>query len=525
MSTDLLVVGEFGVFDVLSDVAHEFYVDGNSERAVDVCRQWRRLTTAAGDRLTTRFLLYIQAIGHLELGDVDSARLCIDELLAELGSDETIWPAKALAILAEIHFRSGNPGHAIAAIAEADWKAGLVREGSYGHASARMAVALGLRSLDLYEQADQRLAETDIGPDPALRMLVASERALTSAGWAMALVAIGDSAGAAAQLSLTASRALLIEEYARQSDNLVAIGRAQVMGAWAMAGLGELELSRARAEAAAGTFEHRPEVIESLMLRLLRAQGARADGDLDTARTMLHECVEQADATRRSTWSIAALHELADVEEDAHGHHPATALWQRLAGEALRRAWTERDGRFMSVQDRHAVRRLVEETGRMGVAVLEDPLTGLGNRRMLMESLEAQSDRHVTALFVDLDRFKEVNDTFSHEVGDEALRRVARVIDARCRGTDVVARYGGDEFVVLSALAGSGAQALAERLRSAVAAEDWESVAPGLRITISVGIGSFGAPRTAMASADRALALAKRSGRDQVVLAAGGVED
>jgi diguanylate cyclase (GGDEF)-like protein len=157
----------------------------------------------------------------------------------------------------------------------------------------------------------------------------------------------------------------------------------------------------------------------------------------------------------------------------------------------------------------------------MGVAVLEDPLTGLGHRRMLMESLDAQHDRHVTALFVDIDRFKDVNDHFSHEVGDEALRRVARVIDARCRGTDVVARYGGDEFVVLSALAGSGAHSLAERLRAAVAAEDWESVAPGLQITISVGIGHFGAPRSALASADLALAQAKRAGRDQVVVATG----
>lgn len=525
MSTELTVVGEFGPFDALSDDAHGFYVDGNSGRAVEVCRMWRSLTEAAGDHLTTRFLFYIEAIAYLELGEVTRAHVCIEDLLSRLALDELVWPAKGLAILAEIHYRSGRPGQAVAAIAEADWKAGLVPEGSYGHASARMAVALALRSVDLYEQADQRLGETDIGPDPALRMLVASERALTSATWAMALSAIGDRRGADEQLGRTASRALLVEELARQSGNRVAIGRARVMGAWAMAGLGELALSRVRAESAAASFDHRPEVIESLLLRLLRAQGARADGDLDGARAMLHACLEQADATGRSAWSVAASHELADLEADASGHHPAVAVWQRLAMDALRRAWSEREGRFMAVQDRHVVRRLVEETDRMGVAVLEDPLTGLGNRRMLMESLEAQRDRRVTALFVDLDRFKAVNDEFSHEVGDEALRRVARVIDARCRGTDVVTRYGGDEFVVLSALSGADAFALAERLRGAVAAEDWESVAPGLRITVSVGIGHEGFPRPALASADRALAQAKRSGRDQVVLDLGAEVD
>ncbi|WP_372592793.1 diguanylate cyclase [Actinotalea sp.] len=521
VGTEVVAVGEFGVFDVLSDLAHECYVEGNSERAVVVCRRWRRLTEAAGDELTTRYLWYIEAIGHLELGALPAAQSCLERLLDLLDPDETVWPAKTLAILAEVHYRLGRPGHAVASIAEADWRAGQVTGVSYGHTSARMAVALALRTVDLYEQADQRLAEIEMGPDPTLRMLVAGERAVTSASWAMALLAIGDREGAGEQLSRTASRALLVEEQARAAGNPTSIARARVLGAWASAGLGELGLARMRAEEAAGGFEHRPEVFESFLLRLLRAEGARADGDLDRARALLSEGLDQAESTGRTAWTIAASQELAAVESDAHGHHRAVDLWQGMATGALRRAWIEREGRFMALQDRHAVRRLVEETDRMGVAVLEDPLTGLGNRRMLVESLDAPHDLQVTALFVDLDQFKEVNDAFSHEVGDEALRRVARIIDARCRGTDVVTRYGGDEFVVLSTLTGEAAVALAERLRVAVAEEDWEAVAPGLRITVSVGIGHAAAPRRALASADRALAEAKRGGRDRVAVAAG----
>ena len=518
--TDMVAVGEFGVYDALCDVAHGYYIDGNSARAIVVCRQWRSLTARAGDLLTTRYLWYVEAIGHLELGNLPAAQACLESLRELLDDTELVWPAKTLAILAEVQYRAGRPGHAVASIAEADWRAGMVTGVSYGHTSARMAVALALRTVDLYEQADQRLAEIEIGPDTTLRMLVGSEQAVTSASWAMALSAIGDTCGAAEQWGRTASRALRVEQQALDAGNLAWVGRARVLGAWAMAGLGEPRLAWLRAEEAADLFEQRPEVFETFLLRLLRAEAARSAGDLDAARTLLRSGLEQAEAMGRSAWSIAASQELAAVESDAHGPHPAIDVWQRLAGGALHRAWVEREGRFMALQDRHAVRRLVEETDRMGMVVLEDPLTGLGNRRKLIESLDAQHDVPVTALFVDLDQFKEVNDAFSHEVGDEALRRVAQVIGTRCRETDVVVRYGGDEFVVLSTLTGHAALALAERLREAVAAEDWESVAPGLQITVSVGIGQTGTPRRALASADRALTAAKRGGRDRVAHAA-----
>jgi diguanylate cyclase (GGDEF)-like protein/PAS domain S-box-containing protein len=109
-------------------------------------------------------------------------------------------------------------------------------------------------------------------------------------------------------------------------------------------------------------------------------------------------------------------------------------------------------GRVLCVQDITAQRRLEEE---LRHAALYDPLTRLPNRRLLRDrvehalSLRARRHTGVAALFVDLDDFKLVNDTFGHAVGDEVLVEVARRLADRVRKCDTLARHGGDEFVML----------------------------------------------------------------------------
>ena len=109
-------------------------------------------------------------------------------------------------------------------------------------------------------------------------------------------------------------------------------------------------------------------------------------------------------------------------------------------------------GRVLCVQDITAQRQLEEE---LRQAALYDPLTRLPNRRLLRDRVEhalvLRARRHtgVAALFVDLDGFKAVNDTFGHEVGDEVLVEIARRLGDRVRRSDTLARYGGDEYVML----------------------------------------------------------------------------
>ena len=109
-------------------------------------------------------------------------------------------------------------------------------------------------------------------------------------------------------------------------------------------------------------------------------------------------------------------------------------------------------GRVLCVQDITEQRQLEEE---LRQAALYDPLTRLPNRRLLRDRVEhalvLRARRHtgVAALFVDLDGFKRVNDTFGHDVGDEVLVEVARRLVERVRGCDTLARHGGDEYVML----------------------------------------------------------------------------
>ncbi len=160
-------------------------------------------------------------------------------------------------------------------------------------------------------------------------------------------------------------------------------------------------------------------------------------------------------------------------------------------------------------------------------AAFTDHLTGLANRRRFERQLErevARTGRYgrpFCLLLIDIDNFKDVNDTFGHEAGDEALRGVANVIQSGTRGIDTGARIGGDEFaVILPETSLELGLEVAERLRSAIAALD----APhGARISASLGVAELPACAHTgdelRAAADAALYEAKRSGRDRAACA------
>lgn len=159
----------------------------------------------------------------------------------------------------------------------------------------------------------------------------------------------------------------------------------------------------------------------------------------------------------------------------------------------------------------------------------EDPLTGLANRRAIEERLPGiVASGPVTLAVIDIDRFKAVNDEHSHQAGDGVLCGVARLLARHCRSQDLVARMGGDEFLVVL-VGGSAARAtsILDRLRKSVANSHWDLVAPGLRVSVSVG-GAYsqdgGDAEELMARADEALRGAKTAGRDRISVV-GAVRD
>ncbi len=158
---------------------------------------------------------------------------------------------------------------------------------------------------------------------------------------------------------------------------------------------------------------------------------------------------------------------------------------------------------------------------------ITDTLTGLYNRRHFEDVVVAEFERFkrynipFSCMMIDVDKFKEVNDVCGHDVGDTILKSVAQLIQGQVRGVDTVARFGGDEFVVLLAqLRGESAERVAFRMLSAANARDYQDVDRRLsKVTLSIGIA--GVPDADLKtidqlvkSADQALYKAKNAGRN-----------
>lgn len=170
----------------------------------------------------------------------------------------------------------------------------------------------------------------------------------------------------------------------------------------------------------------------------------------------------------------------------------------------------------------------VAETIEMAVI---DGLTGLHNRRYMDSHIETLFQRAVTRrrplsiMITDLDRFKNINDTYGHEGGDQVLKEFARRIRANVRGMDLVCRFGGEEFVVIMPDTEPHiAERVAERVRQDIEKQPFPLSGTGVAVTVSIGVASvnYGADSVSelMRRADSALYRAKNSGRNRVVSAA-----
>jgi len=167
---------------------------------------------------------------------------------------------------------------------------------------------------------------------------------------------------------------------------------------------------------------------------------------------------------------------------------------------------------------------------------IRDPLTGLFNRRYMEESLEQEqhrakrNDTHLAVIMIDIDHFKQFNDTFGHDGGDAVLRALGTFFKQHVRGSDVACRYGGEEFIlVLSPSTAEGAWQRAEKIREDVRLLSVTHASPGVSlITLSLGVAIFPdhAADTAaiIKAADVALYQAKCGGRNRVVMFAGKTE-
>ena len=180
----------------------------------------------------------------------------------------------------------------------------------------------------------------------------------------------------------------------------------------------------------------------------------------------------------------------------------------------------------LSNQAAQAIARIrLEDTLRR--AAMHDEVTGLPNRRLIEEDVTRtlfHAESALTVIFIDLDGFKAVNDLLGHAAGDALLRETGQRLRDVTRQSDVVGRFGGDEFIAVAAVESAGdAVALAERIRAAIA-EPYDELPAELAITASIGVVTVGNDGAAVMdqlirAADHAMYEAKMAGGDRVSVA------
>ncbi|SNY32715.1 GGDEF domain-containing protein [Paractinoplanes atraurantiacus] len=253
------------------------------------------------------------------------------------------------------------------------------------------------------------------------------------------------------------------------------------------------------------------------------AEIKRAEGDVPGALALLERCRELTRRDDVPEMDAIALQLLATCHADLGNFESA---YREMV--EFHQAWTvrrtEQSEALASVtQARFAIDEARRDRERFRELAERDALTGLWNRRRSDEHLAAALAAGVSPMSVailDLDHFKRVNDTFSHEAGDSVLRRVGDMLRAIVEPHGHAARHGGEEFVLFLSLDPARALTICEQVRAAVAAYDWSGIAAGLRVTTSIGLTALRPgddARTALARADAHLYAAKENGRDQVV--------
>lgn len=399
------------------------------------------------------------------------------------------------------------------------------REWTKMQAAALIDCWLVLNQLGVYEAAEEVIARAhranreSAGPHDITLQLINRVKMLL--GWGLRLERVDRHTEAAAKFSTAASMAVAVEAPFAESlfprkMGVPAVDQVGVLAAaLALAAPDAAHIERLERLATEPRFPHEQVIIAIALARCHGHAGQRGEAlkVLNAARAGLGEDFSA------TTMRLNLMRELARLDRD--GEHQAVSSMVDYITSLESELWAMRESQIATLNTRREHERLSAQHGAISQQALQDPLTGLPNRRALDEHLRALSARTtaqpLAVALIDLDRFKGVNDEHSHAEGDDVLRVVASTLRDALRGDDLVARYGGDEFVAL--LPGAPVSAAKQALGRAVSAVANLPLHLSHGVTLSVGLVSLRPQERAdqvLSRADAAMYQAKRRGGNQV---------
>lgn len=516
-----------GPLYALARHVHELTQTSRSHEALAVLEVYEPFARDFGDEKTVAFLIQARMFAYISLGRLPEALASGERLLSHHeAAGSTLSAAKTLADLANVYLRADRVGEAMRCLARAGLLLDQTSVRNERYVAALASLMAAATYAELYEAADaayQQLSQwwtATGGPDiSASYDFIYAEALLV---WGLRLDHLGNHSEAAARLRAAA------DIFGRWCDAYASHGATDqsrwfnATRALALAKLGEVDRARELTADIVVPLRAQEDWYGARLAHLALGISLRAQGDLTAAARELRAAEELVRIHGNAVERLIVRFELAVLAAERLGVE-ATRDLRDLIADQNRQLWQLRLQRVAML--RHARQREEHEEARQRAekALMHDPLTGLANRRhldQLMAGIDAGQQLGPTVLLiVDVDNFKTINDTYSHSVGDQVLCEIARILDANCRAQDVPIRYAGDEFVVFLHVDPTAARQVADRIRVTVRDSDFDHLAAGLRVSISIGAAALRPGMSAQElfnAADANLYQAKRGGRDQV---------
>jgi diguanylate cyclase (GGDEF)-like protein len=501
-----------GPFTQLGLRVHRLMVCGRHTEALVLADELEQLARILGDDRSATMVGQGRMYALIGLERLPEALAVGDALLAaHRRAGRRVNEAKALADTAEVLVRMGHLHEGLYRLAAATVVLDTVPRSHIRYGAALSSVCGAARGAQLYELADE-MAVLALRACPEQAGAIALQRAEVALDWALGLEQVGLDGDAARHYARTIelSRQWLTENATDVEDAPLVTANLAV----ALAKLGRHAEAETLAHGLILPMRAAGHDTEARKAHLAYGIVLRDRGEYASAGREFRAAEELAeDVWQRLTFQYELALLAAAERGDAAGRAIRTAL--RTQAQYMWRQRLER--RVMMQQARRRV-ELEAAQAAADMTAAQDALTGLGNRRQFDRQI-ATVDDSCALVLIDVDHFKAINDTFSHQTGDSILREVATTLRAHCRAGDTAVRLGGDEFALFLRTDPAGAAQVAERIREVLAARDWNAFGAHLRVTLSIGVarctrGMDGA--TLYDRADQQLYNAKRRGRDQV---------